>query len=114
MEEALRNNEVSEHFFDKKRHWKIAPAEWHTHPRKHFEQKEFGDALKQYLAQLHRRLHDVFILRELEGQDAKEICKTLNITPTNLWVMLYRARMKLKTCLEKNRLRLENVQDKHA
>ena len=34
--------------------------------------------------------------------DSKEICEMLNISQSNLWVMLHRARMALRRCLEMN------------
>ena len=71
-------------------------------PRKAFEQKEFWDVFQSCLGRIHDRLQSVFVLRELEGLPAEEICKELGITSTNLWVMLYRARVRLKTCLEEN------------
>jgi RNA polymerase sigma-70 factor (ECF subfamily) len=42
----------------------------------------------------------VFLMRELMGLETEEICKELGITPNNCWVMLYRARMNLRQCLE--------------
>lgn len=89
-------------YFDRKGHWKIKPPDWQTNPRKKFEQEEFHDVLQTCLAKLPDRLRQVFILRELEDLDADEICETLDITPSNLWVMLHRARNGLKGCLEKN------------
>ena len=41
-----------------------------------------------------------FILREVEGLPTKEICKILEVTRTNLGVLLYRARNRLRECLE--------------
>jgi RNA polymerase sigma-70 factor (ECF subfamily) len=42
------------------------------------------------------------MLREIDELSTEEICKELNITATNSWVMLYRARMGLRRCLEEN------------
>ena len=39
-------------------------------------------------------------MRELMGLETDEICKELGITANNCWVMLYRARMSLRQCLE--------------
>ena len=89
-------------YFDRKGHWKIKPPDWQTNPRKQFEQEEFHDVLQHCLSRLPDRLRQVFILRELEGMEADAICQTLDITPSNLWVMLHRARQGLKGCLEKN------------
>jgi RNA polymerase sigma-70 factor (ECF subfamily) len=41
------------------------------------------------------------MMREHMGLETEEICKELEITATNCWVMLYRARMALRLCLEK-------------
>ena len=41
-----------------------------------------------------------FLMREHLGLETDEICKELAITSTNCWVMLYRARMTLRECLE--------------
>ena len=54
------------------------------------------------LAQLRGRQAEVFMLREIDGLSTEEICKELNITATNSWVMLYRARMGLRRCREDN------------
>ena len=58
--------------------------------------------LEQCMEQLQERMRTVFVMRELEGEDADVICKALDITSTNLWVILYRARARLKNCLEEN------------
>jgi DNA-directed RNA polymerase specialized sigma24 family protein len=41
-------------------------------------------------------------MHEVDGLASDEICKVLDITPTNYWVILHRARLKLRECLEKN------------
>jgi RNA polymerase sigma-70 factor (ECF subfamily) len=44
----------------------------------------------------------VFMMREVMELTSDEICKELTITSTNLWVILYRARMALRQCLDQN------------
>jgi RNA polymerase sigma-70 factor (ECF subfamily) len=44
----------------------------------------------------------VFAMRELMGMETADICKELDISPTNCWVILYRARMSLRECFEIN------------
>lgn len=56
---------------------------------------ECADRLKPVMAQ-------VFSLREVAGLETEEICKELNITPTNCWVVLHRARLFMRQCLELN------------
>ena len=88
--------------FNAKGHWKVKPNRWITDPRDAFEQKEFMAVFYACLAKLPARLARVFTLREIDGKSTQEICKLLNITPTNSWVILYRARMGLRDCLENN------------
>ena len=56
-------------------------------------------APKQAAKECRRR---VFTLREVDGIESREICAMLNISESNLWVMLHRARMALRRCLETN------------
>ena len=46
-----------------------------------------------------------FVLREVEELDTEEICKILDVTPTNFGVLLHRARARLRACLEKKGIR---------
>lgn len=80
--------------------WQIRPFKWAINPDKIYEQKEFLDVLYRCLAELPERLAEAFILREMDGLSTAEICKVLDITATNSWVMLYRARMSLRRCIE--------------
>ncbi|MFC1858485.1 sigma-70 family RNA polymerase sigma factor [Thermodesulfobacteriota bacterium] len=89
-------------FFDKSGHWKTGPAKWIANPSKLYEQQEFLEIFYQCLSGLTSRLADAFKLREIDGLSTDEICKVLSITATNLWVLLHRARMKLRGCLERN------------
>ncbi|QBG48720.1 sigma-70 family RNA polymerase sigma factor [Verrucomicrobia bacterium S94] len=93
---------ATELFFDRKGRWRVKPPEWNSHPGRLLEQKEFMAVLHQCLMHLPGRLHRLFVLRELECMDSEEICKDMGITSTNLWVMLYRARMQLRDCLTRN------------
>jgi RNA polymerase sigma-70 factor (ECF subfamily) len=54
------------------------------------------------LAKLPERIAAVFMLREMEEVESKEICAMLSISENNLWVMLHRARLALRECLAMN------------
>ena len=88
--------------------WDIQPQKWTGNPGKIYEQKEFMNVLYRCLSELPDRQAEAFILREIDGLSTDEICKALNITATNSWVMLYRARMWLRRCLEKKWLAAAN------
>jgi RNA polymerase sigma-70 factor (ECF subfamily) len=87
-------------FFNSKGGWHTRPAHWRTNPGKAHENREFLDHFYQCLADLPQRNADAFVYREIDGLSTAEICKRLDITPNNCWVMLYRARMLLRKCLE--------------
>ena len=86
--------------FNVEEKWQVRPHKWAINPGKIYEQKEFLDVLYHCLAELPGRLAEAFMLREMDGLSTAELCKALDITATNSWVMLYRARMSLRRCLE--------------
>lgn len=81
-------------------HWVDAPAAW-ADPDAALEQKRFFAALEMCLERLPQKIAQAFMMREHLGLETGEICKELAITPTHCWVLLYRARMALRECLEK-------------
>lgn len=86
--------------FDARGHWNAGPSDWGGDPEDLLRQKSFFDRFLECLSGLSRNQADAFTLREIEGADTGEICKVLNISETNLWVMLHRARTHLRRCLE--------------
>jgi RNA polymerase sigma-70 factor (TIGR02943 family) len=96
--------------FDTAGRWNIKPGKWTVNPMKIHEQREFFDILSRCLAELPQRQAKAFMLREIEGLSTEEICKTLQVSATNSWVMLYRARMHLRRCLEINWLNTKAIE----
>lgn len=88
--------------FDETGHWKTGPAHWGTNPADLARQADFLDHLRRCLSALPGNQADAFTLREIDGMTTREICKILEISETNLWVILHRARMRLRDCLEAN------------
>lgn len=86
--------------YDAAGHWKQLPQNWNIDPEKAVENKQLAEALSSCLEGLSEKFRRIFILREIEGLSSEEICNEFNIKPTNLWVMLHRARNQLKKCLE--------------
>jgi len=86
--------------FDRSGHWVSGPAEWGGNPADLYREKKFLDQFMQCLSELSPNHANAFTLREIEGEDTKTICKVLNVSETNLWVILHRARMQLRQCLE--------------
>ncbi|MEW6542242.1 MAG: sigma-70 family RNA polymerase sigma factor [Nitrospirota bacterium] len=89
--------------FDERGHWKLdraAPRDWPDDPGGLLERKQFWEVLTRCLGKLPPRMAQVFSLREIDEVTSDEICASLNITPSNLWVLLHRARKHLRQCLE--------------
>jgi RNA polymerase sigma-70 factor (ECF subfamily) len=87
--------------FDDRGHWENPPAHW-GNPEDDLERRQFLDIMDFCLEKLPPNTARVFIMREVMELDSGEICKELSITPTNLWVIMYRARMALRECLQQN------------
>ncbi len=76
------------------------PHEWEEPHEAVAHRAEFWQTLRACLGKLPSRVATVFALREIEETPSKEVCAALNISEANLWVMLHRARMALRECLE--------------
>jgi len=81
--------------------WQAPPADWGD-PENALSRREFMDVMEVCLEKLPPNTARVFIMREVMELETDEICKELTITANNLWVILYRARMALRQCLEQN------------
>ncbi|HRV55119.1 MAG: sigma-70 family RNA polymerase sigma factor [Flavobacteriaceae bacterium] len=66
------------------------------------ENEELGDAIMNCLSKLPEKQATVFRMKTIEGLDTEFICKELDITPSNLWVIVHRARQAMADCLETN------------
>jgi RNA polymerase sigma-70 factor (ECF subfamily) len=85
--------------FERNGHWAGRPEGWGDHDGA-LEHAQFFRALEMCLEMLPARTARVFMMREHLGLETAEICKELDITPTHCWVLLYRARMTLRECLQ--------------
>jgi RNA polymerase sigma-70 factor (ECF subfamily) len=85
--------------FDETGVWQTKPRDW-TDPAFAAQQGDFLRILEFCLTELPTHSARAFMLREMFELDTDEICRTLAITPNHLGVLLYRARMTLRRCLE--------------
>ena len=100
--ESVDDESWKKEYFDKARHWKDKMVNWKADPEVLAENIEFRKVLQDCLKELSRIMAQAFIMREMEGINSEEICKHLEISQTNLWVRLHRARLQLRRCLELN------------
>jgi len=101
LQNALETDPVSP-WFDSDNSWRDSNRSWHSSPDQLCHDGDFRDALEQCLAQLPLRQRQVFILREMIGEDSSTVCNSCEVTPTNLHVLMHRARLALRHCLEKH------------
>lgn len=82
-------------------HWAFPPQPWDDQtPEKLLASQQAVNAMQRAIEALPATLKEVFILRDVEGVDAKEICEMLKITETNLYVRLHRARERVRAAVE--------------
>jgi RNA polymerase sigma-70 factor (ECF subfamily) len=82
-------------------HWRTPPQTW-SDPEAALEQRRFWEAFQGCLDRLPAAGARVFFKREVMGEETADICKDERITASNCWVILHRARLNLRACLEKH------------
>lgn len=93
------DNDDWESLFDQSGHWLETFRDW-GNPESELEKSRIRQALDECFRRLKPALAQIFSLRELSGLGNEEICKELDISATNAWVMLHRARLFLRECLD--------------
>ena len=92
-------HDPSTQLFDAMGNWKSGAIKWASNPGQEMEMQELWGVVKQCLENLPSGQADVFTLSVMEEMDSDEICKSLDISPSNFWVRMHRARVGLATCV---------------
>jgi RNA polymerase sigma-70 factor (ECF subfamily) len=87
--------------FNAKSRWIDPPADWGM-PDAALESSQFWRVYQQCCQRMSKRDALVFSMREVMGLSSEEICKKIEISTTNLHVILFRARLSLRSCIDKN------------
>lgn len=66
------------------------------------ENEELGLAIQECIAKLPQKQSLVFKMKTIQGMSTEDICNELGINPSNLWVMIHRARTALMGCMNQN------------
>jgi RNA polymerase sigma-70 factor (TIGR02943 family) len=87
--------------FNQNERWQQSemPSRWGD-PQQAIENQQFWAVLEVCVAKMPENTARVYTMREFLGLEVAEICKELNITASNCWVILHRARMTLRVCLQ--------------
>ena len=86
-------------WFDARGKWRKSPGRWDD-PAAAAERLEFWHVVRRCLGRLPAQMAEAFTLRTLDDAATDEVCRELAISPSNLWVLLHRARLQLVRCLE--------------
>lgn len=95
------SDELDALMFSADGHFASAPAEWGD-PEQSLNSRQFFAVLEACAEKLPAAMGRVFLMREWLELSSDEICKELDLTATNLYVQLHRARLRLRECLELN------------
>jgi RNA polymerase sigma-70 factor (ECF subfamily) len=92
--------ETIDEMFDENGQWHedARPSAWGD-PEQSFSNQQFWQIFELCLNRLPESTARVFMMREMLGFETEEICKELSIKSSNCWVVLHRARMSLRFCL---------------
>jgi len=100
---SFYEKEEEQHFAIEK-HWALdgefSPNQWKPEQWSHVDQSEFMRQFLDCSEKLPKKVKQVFIMREVDGLESREIMERLEISQQNLWTILHRARMALRKCLE--------------
>ncbi len=99
--ESQSEDDAFDALFSRNGHYQHPPSDWGD-PDRTFERREFFEILQVCVDKLPAKAGRIFMMREWLELETEEICQDLKISATNAWVMLYRARMRLRECLELN------------
>ncbi|MBK9245072.1 MAG: sigma-70 family RNA polymerase sigma factor [Burkholderiales bacterium] len=94
--------ESFDELFSESGHFRQRPLPGWGDPHDALSQNQFIEILQACVDKLPANLGRIFMMREWMELETDEVCKELGITSTNAFVMLYRARMRLRECLEAN------------
>lgn len=98
------DDEVFSRFFDEGGDWKNEkkPHHWDEDETHLLDNEDFKGILKKCLEALPEKWNTCVQLKYLSQKKGEEICQELDITPTNLWQIIHRAKLQLRECIESN------------
>jgi len=101
LTEAVETDPTSA-FFNANGSWSDAPNAWKDNPEDLCNSEDFHKILESCISKLPEKQQVVFSMRDIVGEDTPSVCKACDITSTHLHVLLHRARLSLRKCLELN------------
>ena len=78
------------------------PQSWDNASEKTMENEELKSQIDVCIDNLPEKYAMVFRMKTIQEFETEEICKELDITASNLWVIIHRVRTQLRKCMEDN------------
>lgn len=102
--EASFTKAFFDHGHDVIPHWlaETAPADWGASADKKINQQEFQNVLDHCIKKMPDKLSVIFIAKFVDQAETENICKDFGISSSNYWVIIHRAKVLIRSCLEKN------------
>jgi RNA polymerase sigma-70 factor (TIGR02943 family) len=103
--ETVAAEQEQNEFFDQDTgHWlkEFGPKEIGIEDKDHIISREFEEILKKCLLKLPGLWKAVFTMKHIDEEPTDTICAELKVTPSNFWVIIHRAKLNLRACLQKN------------
>jgi RNA polymerase sigma-70 factor (TIGR02943 family) len=96
-------------YFDHEDHWRkgMYPAALSVNFHSAIESRDFLRVFDLCSRKLKQLQHAVFILKYVEEMESEKICEIMGLSASNYWVLVHRAKVQLRACLEKNWLNNE-------
>ncbi len=96
--------EVEDFFNEHDGHWKeqYSPQSFGIDNYDPLEGKELNSILKKCMEKLPGLWQSVFSMKHLDDEPTETVCTELKISPSNYWVIIHRAKLNLRACLQKN------------
>jgi RNA polymerase sigma-70 factor (ECF subfamily) len=102
VEEAEREQQD---FFDLDNgHWNRthAPQPFGIENADKFAEKEFSEILRRCMQKLPPMWLAVFTMKHIDDEPTEKICESMRVSSANFWVIIHRAKLNLRACLQKN------------
>ncbi|TAD85737.1 MAG: sigma-70 family RNA polymerase sigma factor [Bacteroidetes bacterium] len=101
---ASISTQSNDAFFDATDHWQpqAYPKAWTEGTDALLENKAFFKVLWHCKEKLKSLQNSVFTMKYIDGFESEEICKELELSPSNYWILIHRAKLQLRACLEIN------------
>ncbi len=92
--------DIADMLFDENGSWKKQIRSAIRNGMDSIDRQEFWQVFRGCLSGLPQKQGDVFAMRVMDDRDSEEICKEMEVSSSNLWVILHRARVALSSCMK--------------